>query len=207
MALLSRRGIRVVGLDASGQMLAHALAEVPQGAFVQGGAERLPWPDGSFHRVVCINAFHHFSDKRAFLADARRVLRPGGAVMTVGLDPHTGFDRWCIYDYFEGTVEIDKGRYPASSQIRKWMGAVGFTDCATGEVEHIRIRFPAREALERGRLDKTVTSQLSVLSGEEYQRGIDRIREELESAEARGEPLYLNADLRLYATLGSVPFR
>lgn len=59
--------------------------------------------------------------------------------------------------------------------------------------------------MEQGRLDSGVTSQLAVLTDEEYQRGIERIRTALESAETWGLPLYLNADLRLYATCGSVP--
>ncbi len=204
LALLSRRGIRVAGLDASAQMLAGARSHAPDAALAQGRAEHLPWRDASFHRVVCINALHHFGDMPAFLQEARRVLRPGGAVMTVGLDPHTGVDQWCIYDYFEGTLEIDKRRYPPAERIRQWMSAAGFVECATAQVEHLRIRLLAREALDQGRLDKGVTSQLAVLTDEEYRRGIDRIRAEIESADARGESLYLTADLRLYATFGSV---
>ncbi len=80
----------------------------PDAALAHGRAEHLPWRDAAFHRVVCINALHHFGDPLAFLQEARRVLHPGGAVMTIGLDPHTGLDQWCIYDYFEGTLAIDK---------------------------------------------------------------------------------------------------
>jgi len=61
--------------------------------------------------------------------------------------------------------------------------------------------------LERGRLDKSATSQLSVLTDEEYRQGIDRVREAVESAEVRGESLCLSADLRLYGTFGAVPSR
>ena len=188
-------------------MLAQAHAQLPQVALVQGRAEHLPWADAAFHRVVCINAFHHFTDKPGFLAEARRVLHPGGRVMIVGLDPHTGLDQWCIYEYFEGTLAIDQRRYPAASQIRAWMSDAGFADCTTVEVDRLPIRLDGRQALAQGRLDKAVTSQLSVLTDEEYQRGIDRIRKAIESAEARGESLSLTADLRLYATCGTVSSR
>ena len=67
------------------------------------------------------------------------------------------------------------------------------------------VRFAARAALEEGRLDKSATSQLSVLTDEEYPQGIDRVREAVEAAEVRGESLCLSADLRLYATFGAVP--
>jgi ubiquinone/menaquinone biosynthesis C-methylase UbiE len=197
----------VIGLDASAQMLVRAKAQAPGGALAQGSAASLPWTCESFDRVFCINAFHHFRDKVAFLNEAVRVLRPGGRVMTVGLDPHTGVDQWYIYDYFEPVREIDRRRYPAARQIREWMGAVGFAECVTREIQHLPVRLAAREALEAGRLDKSATSQLSVLTDEEYRQGIDRVREAIESAEVRGESVCLTADLRLYATFGAVPSR
>jgi len=87
-------GIRVAGLDAPAQMLAHAKSQAPGAALVQGSAESLPWTSESFDRIFCISAFHHFLDKVACLTEARRVLRPGGLMMTVGLDPHAGVDQW-----------------------------------------------------------------------------------------------------------------
>jgi ubiquinone/menaquinone biosynthesis C-methylase UbiE len=206
LRLLSENAIRVIGLDASGKMLAFARTTAPEAALAQGRAEQLPWADQTFERVFCINAFHHFENKRGFLSEARRVLVPGGQIMTVGLDPHIGTDRWYIYEYFEPVLSIDKLRYPASHQIRGWMHALQFSGVRTSEVQHLPVRLSARPALEQGRLDKCVTSQLAVLPDEEYQRGVERIRRALESAEAVGESLYLTADLRLYATFGSVPF-
>ena len=199
------RGIRMTGLDFSAQMLAYAKAQAPSATLARGSAEHLPFASESFERVFCINALHHFQDKVAFLREALRVLRPGGTMMTVGLDPHTGVDRWYIYEYFDDVLAIDRRRYPASSQIREWMRVAGFADSVTREIQHLPVRLGARAALERGRLDKSMTSQLGVLTDEEYRQGVARIREAIESAEARGESLYLTADLRLYATAGSVP--
>ena len=158
----------------------------------------------TFERVFCINAFHHFEDKVGFLTEARRVLVPGGQMMTVGLDPHTGTDRWYIYEYFEPALAIDKRRYPSSTQIREWMLALQFSSVRTSEVQHLPVALSARAAIEQGRLRKGATSQLAVLTDEEYQRGVERIRRAVESAEALGESLCLNADLRLHATFGSV---
>ena len=111
-----------------------------------------------------------------------------------------------VGEHFDQRVlEIDRRRYPASSQIREWMRAAGFAECVTREIQRLPVRLGARAALEQGRLDKSATSQLSVLTDEEYRQGVDRVREALESAEVRGESLSLNADLRLYATFGAVP--
>src|SRR5215204_3859969 len=112
---------RVTGVDASARMLARARVQAPGAVLVQGEAERLPWTGESFDRVFCINALHHFRDKLAFLREAVRVLRPSGQLMTVGLDPHAGVDRWYVYEYFENVLESDRQRYSASSQIREWM--------------------------------------------------------------------------------------
>jgi ubiquinone/menaquinone biosynthesis C-methylase UbiE len=200
-------GIRVTGLDASERMLALAKSQAPQAALARGSAERLPWQNRAFDRVLCINALHHFQDKFGFLSEAMRVLRPGGQLLTIGVDPHAGVDEWYIYKYFEKALEIDRGRYPASGQIREWMQAAGFADCTTRVIQHLTVRLDARTALQQGRLDKSVTSQLGVLTDEEYRQGIARVREALDSAEVRGEPLYLRADLRLHATVGAVPSR
>ena len=125
--------------------------------------------------------------------------------MTVALDPHNGSDRWWIYDYFEPTRDIDRSRYPAVSKIREWMGSVGFVDCSTHEVQHLPVRLNARTAFAQGRLDRDATSQLSVLTDEQYRHGIERLQRAIEAAEEAGQTLDIRADLRLYATFGTAP--
>jgi hypothetical protein len=84
------------------------------------------------------------------------------------------------------------------------MKAAGFQDCITQEVEHWSYQLPAREILRQGRLDKTATSQLSVLTDAEYERGMKRIHADIQRLEAQGRTLFLAADLRLYGTSGFV---
>jgi ubiquinone/menaquinone biosynthesis C-methylase UbiE len=199
LRLLRGSGIRVLGMDVSFGMLSHA-----QPPLVQAEAKHLPWTSSSIDRLFCVNAFQHFSDKIAFLGEARRVLRPGGRLMTISMDPHTGLDRWYIYEYFDSALEIDRNRYAATDQIRDWMRAARFTDCVTHEVEHLRLCIDAATALQQGRLEKSATSQLSLQTDEAYQQGIERIRRAIAESEARGASLDLTADLRLYATFGSV---
>jgi ubiquinone/menaquinone biosynthesis C-methylase UbiE len=45
--------------------------------------------------------------------EVRRVLRPGGRLMSIGLDPHEKRDRWFVYDFFPETLELDLNRFPA----------------------------------------------------------------------------------------------
>ena len=194
----------VMGLDYSAGMLSQARRSLPEMTLIRGTAEVLPLPAASVDRVFCVNAIHHFPDKRAFLAEVRRVLRPGGKILSVGLDPHRDLDKWHVYDYFQESLPIDRQRYPSSEVLCEWMSEAGFQNCITYEVDHWVTRLSAREDLEQGRLDKAVTSQLSVLTDEEYERGIQRIRSDMEHAEAQGQTLFLTTDLRMYATAGSV---
>ena len=46
-------------------------------------AERLPYEDGYFHLVTCRVAAHHFSDPRAFVCEATRVLASGGIFLLI----------------------------------------------------------------------------------------------------------------------------
>jgi SAM-dependent methyltransferase len=50
----------------------------------QVGEDSLPWADGAFDRVVCIDVLEHLAEDGPFLDELGRVLRPGGrALVTV----------------------------------------------------------------------------------------------------------------------------
>jgi SAM-dependent methyltransferase len=181
----------IAGLDLSAEMLNRAKTAAPLAVVVRGRAEKLPWPTGSFDRLFCINAMHHFADANAFMAEAHRVLRPRGALMIVGLDPHTRVDRWWIYDYFPAAVDADRRRYLSAATIRTRLEATGFVDPVTEVAQHIRAAIPFPVAKERGLLDRRWTSQLMILSDVEYEHGLQRLMAE--------QPV-LDSDLRLYAT-------
>ena len=191
----------MIGLDLSSEMLGQAACK-EKFALVRADAETLPFEAGSFDRILCINSFHHFSDKRSFVTEIRRVLREGGGFTTIGLDPYTGAERWWIYDYFENTMELDRQRYLSGKATCDMLAAAGFQDCRTDAVQHFAGAVSARRSLERGDADRRATSQLAILTNAEYERGVQKIQEEIAAAERCGQELRLITDRHLYASSG-----
>ena len=205
LQVLADAGCRVTGLDLSERMLASAKDAAPAVRLVQGRAEALPFRDGVFDRVVCVNALHHFRDRLEFLKRARRVLRAGGEFMSIGLDPHAGVDVWWVYDYFPETLALDRERFPAATFLRADMLAAGFIGCHTREVQHFERAVSLAAARALGLLERDFTSQLTILSDQEFQAGLERLFRARERAYAGGAELALITNLRLYATIGSTP--
>jgi ubiquinone/menaquinone biosynthesis C-methylase UbiE len=198
-------GQLVLGLDLSPAMLERARSAAPDSPLVNGNALRLPFADASFDALFCINALHHFTDKPRLIAEAARVLVPGGEFCTVGLDPHCGPPRWMIYEYFAGTRETDAKRFPPHEKIQAWLEEAGFTGWSARVVLHLRARLPADQALASPMMRRDGTSQLALLSDAAYREGIERIRAAMVREEAEGRVLHLEADLQLFATKGRRP--
>jgi SAM-dependent methyltransferase len=81
---LARRGARAIGVEIGTEPLARARAHAPVGGerYLEGGAQALPLEDESADVVVFANSLHHVPVDLldAALAEAARVLRPGGLV-------------------------------------------------------------------------------------------------------------------------------
>ncbi len=85
---------RIVCVDRSEGMLEEArrqLEPLPPGVELDlrhGELDALPLADRELDAALCGMVLHHLADRRPFLAEARRVLRPGGTLCVLELFPH-----------------------------------------------------------------------------------------------------------------------
>ena len=91
-------GARVIGCDASGEMLAWAARRHPQApvTLAQADAQRLPFTDGSFDVVTASLLFCSVADPAQGLAESRRVLRPGGRLVLLEHTRGSGLGAWLV---------------------------------------------------------------------------------------------------------------
>jgi ubiquinone/menaquinone biosynthesis C-methylase UbiE len=200
LRLLAAEGCEVAGLDRSEVMLRQAAAEVDCDLRL-GSADALPWARTSFDLVLYINAFHHFEAPEAALRDALRVLRPGGKLLSVGLDPHERPGRWYVYDFFPETLQLDLARFPSRARRTSWLAAAGFEGVSVRVAERLQNLQSLDEAVRDGVLEHSFTSQLTAVTPAEYLAGLQRIRSAAEEKAA----FRVEVDLTLYATEAHKP--
>jgi ubiquinone/menaquinone biosynthesis C-methylase UbiE len=115
--------IRGYGLDAAPEMIKVAQRQCPGMEFHVGSAEALPFPDQSMDWVTICLAYHHLPDRPGFLAEAARVLRPGGRLLVT--EPR--FPR-PMYSVCKGLLRhIDQhAQFLPPAALRAQIAAAGF---------------------------------------------------------------------------------
>lgn len=112
---------RVIALDESAEMLAAARSRLSHHANVDikaGSLEALPLPDASLDAALVTLVLHHIADPAPVLAEARRVLKPGGRLLIVDMTPHDRTE----YRQRMGHAWLGFG----AEQLAGWLTAAGF---------------------------------------------------------------------------------
>ena len=85
-AEMAERGARAVGIDPDERMIAVAHERWPAADFRVADAYDLPFADGELHGYRADKVFHVLDDPARAVAEARRVLAPGGRIALIGQD-------------------------------------------------------------------------------------------------------------------------
>jgi SAM-dependent methyltransferase len=80
---------RILGINFSEEQVRHCRSRHPDLVFEVMDAASLQFPEGSFDRILCVEAAFHFRTRARFLREAHRVLRPGGTIAMADLIPAT----------------------------------------------------------------------------------------------------------------------
>jgi ubiquinone/menaquinone biosynthesis C-methylase UbiE len=114
-ATAARRGAQASGFDFSPAMLAEARRNHPQIAFDEGDVEALPYPDRSFDAVVDNFGVHHAPRPAQAVAEALRVLRPGGRfAFTTWAAPADNIAWQLLFDAIGAHGDLAAARTPPS---------------------------------------------------------------------------------------------
>ncbi|WP_237216652.1 class I SAM-dependent methyltransferase, partial [Falsiroseomonas oryziterrae] len=125
LELATPRAERALGVDMSRDMLALARARLAERGLAdragvrQADMYRLPFGDASFDAVALQMVLHYAEDPAAALAEAARVLRPGGTLLLADLAPHDD----------AALMQRQAHRWPGfdDAQLAGWLGAAGCT--------------------------------------------------------------------------------
>ena len=172
--LASRRGCRVIGVElnagrALGMARLSRLVRL-QGrvTVVRGDATALPFAGGRFDACVSQEALLHIEDKAAVLAEARRVLAPGGRL---------AFSDWIAHP---ALADGERGR------LAEWMAAVTLQSLAGYRALLGRAGFRAVDGedlseawrpilRERLRMYRSMRAEMTARLGEQRYREYDQL--------------------------------
>jgi len=133
LAVRCPQAVELAGIDPAPAMIAAARTAAPDGRlrWLEGTAEELPFPTGSFDLVVSTTSFDHWADQQAGLAQCARILAPGGWLVLADL-----FSAWLVPTLIAGR------RHKARTKRRatRLLAAAGFQGIQWHEVETVIIR-------------------------------------------------------------------
>lgn len=123
------RGIRerlpeleLIGTDISPGMLAQATAALPGARWIEADAAALPLPDGCVDLITCVTALHIIPDVASTAAEWRRILRPGGRVVTATFHRESAQPGPAKYRLFP----VDHGSFDTVDTLQRTFAARGF---------------------------------------------------------------------------------
>lgn len=166
-----------VGLDLYYGMLNQASRRCADIAWVQGDSAATPFDANCFGYITNQFSYHHVQEKQRMFSETYRILEPGGRFVITNLDPWSMAD-WIVYTFFPASRQRDHVDFLPVNEIRLCLQETGF--------ENIRVE--RQHTWKGARLDEFLiyasqrhrTSQLMVIPVEEYEKGINAIKQSID---------------------------
>jgi SAM-dependent methyltransferase len=120
--LLAPRARSITCLDRSEKLLAAArrrLRHLPNVHFAPGDVQQLPFDGGRFDEVLLFHVLVYVDEPARAIAEAARVLRPGGLAIVTTVAPHEHAEVTAGYGH------LHSGLAPA--RLARWLSAAGLT--------------------------------------------------------------------------------
>jgi SAM-dependent methyltransferase len=177
------KDMRLVGIDLSPSMLEIAKTKADEVEWVLGDVSKMPFKNGEFNYISSQFQFHHVVDQQKALSEAYRVLKPKGRLVMYLLYP-LAMKKWIMYKYFPKAQDFDLRDHPEIPQMKEMIRTAGFERIHMGiDYESYECDF---ESLLESLSQQDYNSQTQMLSAAEYQKGIQRLKQDAEISRKTG---------------------
>jgi len=190
-ALAAWFDVSVVGVEPSRAMRQKALEKVGgRVSYLGGEAEHIPLADGTFDCAWLSTVLHHVRDRVQCARELRRVLQADGRILIrSGFGDRLGGVRWLRY--FPSAQNIAAGRWPTVESTAEVFATAGFKVEALHSIPEVVA--PDLSAYYQ-RIAVRASSTLTLIDDDEFEQGIERLRQEVAAASGT-EPVVDERDL------------
>jgi SAM-dependent methyltransferase len=170
--------VGVVGVEPSRAMRQRALAKVAgRVSYVGGEAEHIPLADETCDSAWLSTVLHHVRDRAQCARELRRVVRAGGRVLIrSGFGDRLDGVRWLRY--FPSAREVAARRWPSVEATAEVFATAGFEVEALHEVPEV---VASNLGTYHRRIAVRASSTLTLIDDDEFEKGIERLRQEAAS--------------------------
>lgn len=174
---------RYVGVDLSRPMLERLRAKRAGEPVdvVQGDITHLPLRGARYDAVIAVHVFHLVPEWRSALAEAARVLKPGGRLLLGHNDSHRRADETLLWDAWHSVIPRDRTSAVGVPRERADIFPLdeGWTQIGEPLVHRYRVTRTLRALVER--MEQRIWSSSWRLTDDETARGLAAVRAAIEA--------------------------